>query len=64
MRSIFAPEPFLRGDLGPMVAASIADKHAGSYSQAYVICAVMLIVGAILALITRPPKVGAGETSL
>ncbi len=44
------------GALGPIMAGKIADK-TGSYNTAYIVCAVMLIVGAVIASMLRAPKV-------
>jgi OFA family oxalate/formate antiporter-like MFS transporter len=42
------------GVVGPMLAARINDQFK-SYFWAYVICAAMLVVGAVLAMLTKPP---------
>ena len=49
------------GVLGPMVSASIHDQDK-SYAHAYQISAVLLLVGAVVALLTRPPR-SRGETT-
>lgn len=46
------------GTLGPIMAGKIVD-NTGSYKLAYLICAGMLIAGAVLALMLRAPKVAA-----
>lgn len=43
------------GVLGPMLSAKISDQ-THSYSIAYEISAVMLVLGAFVALLTRPPR--------
>ena len=44
------------GVLGPVTGGWIADK-SGSFATAYTISAVMLLIGAGLALATRPPQI-------
>lgn len=46
------------GVAGPLLAGEIHDK-TGNYNQYYIICACMLIAGALLALMLRAPKVAA-----
>ena len=43
------------GTVGPIMAGKIADK-TGSYNTAYIVCGIMLLVGAGLALMLRTPK--------
>ena len=43
------------GTLGPIMAGKIADK-TGSYNMAYIVCGIMLLAGAGLALMLRTPK--------
>jgi OFA family oxalate/formate antiporter-like MFS transporter len=42
------------GVVGPLLGAKIRD-HFGSYQYAFLISAVMLMLGAVLALLTKPP---------
>ena len=49
------------GTLGPLVGARIADKTGGVYDQAYIIFGIMLVVGVVLAITTRPPKIAKSE---
>jgi OFA family oxalate/formate antiporter-like MFS transporter len=42
------------GVVGPLLGAQIND-HFGSYRWAYYISAAMLVVGALLAILTKPP---------
>ena len=42
------------GVVGPLLGAQIRD-HFGSYLHAYQISAAMLVLGALLALVTKPP---------
>jgi OFA family oxalate/formate antiporter-like MFS transporter len=42
------------GVVGPLLGAQIND-HFGSYFWAYFISAVMLMLGAFLAMVTKPP---------
>lgn len=48
------------GIVGPVFGARIADIY-GSFATSYTIAAVMLLVGAALALATRPPKILAAQ---
>jgi OFA family oxalate/formate antiporter-like MFS transporter len=50
------------GVAGPLVSASIRD-HSGSYGHAYLLCAGMLVLGALLAMITKPPVVRAAPAA-
>jgi MFS transporter, OFA family, oxalate/formate antiporter len=45
------------GYLGPYIAGRIRDV-CGSYNNAFLLCAVMLVVGAVLAFLLRAPKAG------
>jgi MFS family permease len=43
------------GVFGPLLAGKVADA-TGSYQQAFLIAAALLVVAALLTLVTRPPK--------
>jgi OFA family oxalate/formate antiporter-like MFS transporter len=46
------------GVTGPYLAGKIRDA-SGSYHNAFLVCAIMLLVGAVLALVLSPPTAGA-----
>ena len=50
------------GTIGPMLAAKIRD-HDGNYHNAFVISAIMLLVGAALALFAKAPRIEAAPAS-
>jgi OFA family oxalate/formate antiporter-like MFS transporter len=50
------------GVAGPLVGASIRD-HFGSYVYAYWISAGMLVLGSLLAMMTKPPQLQAASAT-
>ncbi|HHW43387.1 MFS transporter [Desulfofundulus thermobenzoicus] len=49
--------------IGPIIAGRMADLYK-VYNNAYLISAVLLLVAAVMALVTRPPKVPVADTSV